>query len=39
MGLDVRPLSWMVVIGITIAMWLFAGLVSTLMRQRLPFWI
>tara|TARA_R100000365_G_C2748638_1_gene80918 strand:+ start:18453 stop:19283 length:831 start_codon:yes stop_codon:yes gene_type:complete len=39
MGMDARPLSWMVVIGVTILMWLFAGLISTLMRQRLPFWI
>lgn len=39
MGNDVRLLSWIVVISITVGMWIFAGLVSTMMRQRLPFWI
>lgn len=39
MGWDVRPISWIVVLGVTLGLWVFAAIISTLMRQRLPFWI
>lgn len=39
MSMEVRPLSWVVVLGLTMGLWIAAGFTRRLMRQRLPFWI
>lgn len=39
MGMEVRPISWCVVLGVTVFMWIFASVVAVFMRRRLPFWV
>lgn len=39
MGVDARPLSWLVVVGVTLGLWLVAAGAMARMRRRLPFWI
>ena len=39
MGAPTRPLSWCVVLGLTVLVWLMAAVAAARMRQRLPFWV
>lgn len=39
MGTPVRPLSWAVVLILTVVLWVLAGIAASRMRHRLPFWV
>lgn len=39
MGLEPRPLSWIVVAGLTIAVWIAAAWAASSMRRRLAYWL
>lgn len=39
MGAPTRPLSWCIVLALTVLVWLMAAVAAARMRQRLPFWV
>lgn len=39
MGADIRWISWLVVLGMIVCLWLAAMIAMMRMRRRLPFWI
>lgn len=39
MNMEPRPLSWIVVIGMTILVWIAAAIVASRVRQRLAYWL
>lgn len=39
MGLEPRPLSWIVVGVLTVVVWIAAAIVASRMRRRLAYWL